>query len=44
VKNIEGTVMLVTSDATTLRVRLVAASDGRVLTEFKADKPPAGKP
>ena len=31
----EGTVMLVTADATSLRVRLLAASDGRELTEFK---------
>lgn len=31
----EGTVMLVTADATTLRIRLLAASDGRELTEFK---------
>jgi predicted phosphodiesterase len=40
----EGTVMLVTADATSLRVRLLAASDGRALTEFKAAKTPATKP
>ena len=36
----EGTVMLVTADETTLHARLLAAKDGRLLTEFTADKPP----
>jgi predicted MPP superfamily phosphohydrolase len=40
----EGTVMLVTADATTLRVRLIAASDGRQLIEFKAEKATKAKP
>lgn len=35
----EGTAMLVTAEAKTLSVRLLGASDGRVLTEFKAEKP-----
>lgn len=34
----EGTVMLVTADETKLDVRLLAATDGRVLTEFKSEK------
>jgi hypothetical protein len=33
----EGTVMLVTADTTTLCVSLLAASDGRELTRFKAE-------
>ena len=40
----EGTVMVAAADATTLRVRLLAASDGRQLTEFTASKPSSAKP
>lgn len=34
----EGTVMLIAADATTLRARLLAATDGRQLTEFNIAK------
>jgi hypothetical protein len=34
----EGTVMLATADAHSLHIRLLAATDGRLLTEFKAAK------
>jgi 3',5'-cyclic AMP phosphodiesterase CpdA len=36
----EGTVMLATADARALRVRLLAAADGRTLTEFKSTRTP----
>ena len=35
---VDGVVKLVTADPNTLRVRLVAAKDGRLVTEFKAQR------
>jgi acid phosphatase type 7 len=40
----EATVMLVTAEAASLQVRLLAASDGRLLTGFKTAKPQGRKP
>jgi hypothetical protein len=35
----EGTVILVSADAKSLRARLLTARDGRLLAEFSAEKP-----